>query len=179
MKEKPAFPNGTIGIWTYQNGKVIDYVEKQGGVDVHPYAFQNGFIQTQGGANSRSVFTYDSQGHPTKQEFWINGQLTSLVENTYVQAELPPGLTPSNFKGFPTVTNITGVAGVVSSSSYYTLSPTGVLMKTNSSQTQHKLTGAGYVQSSEEATNTYQNEAGTIAQRLTTTTTYTYDGSCD
>ncbi|MEZ0542330.1 hypothetical protein [Fibrella arboris] len=178
--EKPAFPNGITAVWTYQNGKAVDYVEKlDGGVDVRPYTFQNGFLQTQTGSNYRTLFTYDSQGHSVKQEFWVNGQLNSYTEYTYTQDKLPPGLTPGHFKGFPTVTNTAGVAGVMRTAAYYNSTPAGVLMRSSSTQVQHKLTGAGYLQSSDQATTTYQNEAGVVLNQFTTTTMYTYDGSCD
>ncbi|MBO0952091.1 hypothetical protein [Fibrella forsythiae] len=177
--EKPASATGSTAEWTYQNGKTIDYVERQGGVDVHPYAFQNGFLQTQTGANYRSVFTYDSQGHRIKQEFWVNDQLHSYTDYTYAQAQLPPGLPPGNFNGFPTVVNIAGVPGVMSASTHYDTFSTGPLMKASNSQVQLKLTNAGYVQSSDQVTTTYQNAAGTVLSQLTSTTTYTLDGSCD
>ncbi|ARK10999.1 RHS repeat protein [Fibrella sp. ES10-3-2-2] len=177
--EKPTFPAGVTAVWTYQHGKAVDFVEKQGGTDVRPYTFQNGLLQTQTGSNYRSVFTYDSQGHWVKQEFWVNGQLYSSTDYTYAQAKLPPGLKPDNFKGFPAVADIDGVDGVMNTSVNYNLSPTGVLMKSSSTQVQPKLTGAGYLQSSDQVTTTYQNEAGTILNQLATTTTYTYDGSCD
>ncbi|WP_375447011.1 hypothetical protein [uncultured Fibrella sp.] len=175
LQERPLFPDGMTSEWTYKNGKAVDYVERQGGIEVHPYVFQNGLFQTQTGPNYRTVFTYDTQNRLVKSEFWVDGKLTSYSESTYLQAKLPPGEVPNHFKGFPDINDPKGEEGVPNTYSFYLVLNTGTI-ETSRSQLQYKLTGAGYVASSEQVLTPPANGS---SPQLMTKTTYTYDGSCD
>ena len=178
VTQKPDFPEGTVLRWTFQNGQTVDYTEKQGGVEIHPFTFQNGLVQSITRGNHRTVYTYDNQASSSRVESWDTGRLFNYTNYTY--SSIKPPTSPDddvNFKGFPVVANTP--QRLWNSFTTNGLSGTGNFVKATIFQAQYKQNAAGYLQSSVETVTNFQTDYGNIAYQLTTTRTYTYNGSCD
>lgn len=175
-KELPASPTGIIRIWTYQKNKLIDYVERFGASEFRPFTIKDSVITKITGTNYEVRFAYDSQQRVTKQENFVDGQLTEYFVQTWTDAKPMAASLPS-FKGFPAIVSVLeyGPKGVLASHEYFYWNSVSKTMQQYNASTYTVQTNAqGFVTN---AVNTTKHPyPATADQDFVTTETYTYTG---
>lgn len=177
LKGKPLYQNGLLATNTYQNGRLVDYVRKEGSTETRPYTFQNGLVSSQTVGNSRYVYSYDQQDRVTKINYLVDGQLKNETAYTYADAKQPTDTWPA-FKGFPVSLALSGKPGVWVTNTYRSRLPDGSFY-TSAQQMQYTLTGAGYIRTATGTTTHTNYDSRNSVYQAKTVSTYSYDGLCD
>lgn len=177
LKGNLLYQNGSLATITYQNGRLVDYVRKEGSTETRPYTFQNGLVSSQTMGNVRYVYSYDQQDRVTKIEYWLDGQLKNETHYTYAEAKQPTDTWPP-FKGIPVSLALAGKPGVWASNTYRSKLPNGAFY-TSALQLQYTLTGAGYIRTTTGTTTHTNYDSRNSVYQVKTVSTYTYDGLCD
>lgn len=118
-------PNGPTAVWTYQNGQLVDYVEKGVTTESRPYTVQDGlitkarFVGTISYGNGPTgpyvldqVYQYDDQRRLIKQQEFVNDTLDRYYTQEW-QTGKPATLCLPAFKGHPVVKALYGEPGVL------------------------------------------------------------------
>ena len=183
LRKQALYPDGYSTVWTYKNGSAVDYVLKATGMEKRPYTLQNGLIMRSENdlSGSASVYAYDSQRRVIKDEYWQNGKLKYYTDYVPSAAKSATQSLPA-MKGFPVTANPNGDASAPASYKLYWRFDlnTPAFYLTNDTQTQYKLTGAGYMQLA-ETTDTQRNgyPVPPTPRIRKNTRNYTYNGLCD
>ncbi|CCG99265.1 hypothetical protein FAES_1255 [Fibrella aestuarina BUZ 2] len=177
LKGELLYQNGSLATITYQNGRLVDYVRKEGSTETRPYTFQNGLVSSETLGNVRYAYGYDQQDRVTKTEVWQDGQLKRETAYTYADAKSPTDTWPP-FKGFPTVLALSGRPGVWATNTYRSKLPDGAFY-TAAQQMQYTLTGAGFIRSATGTTTHTNYDSRNSVYQVKTVSTYAYDGLCD
>ncbi|MFD1144302.1 hypothetical protein ACFQ4C_24460 [Larkinella insperata] len=172
--DAPEKPSGPVqSTWTYKSGQVIDYFEKNGTTESHPWTLQDGLVTKMvlpGGYTQQN--TYDNQQRVTKNEEFVNNQLTGYYTHEWSNAKPATSTLPA-FKGHPVVRPEFGVAGVMNTYNSYAINS-----QTNAAQHVSEKTGApvANAQGLVESTTGEIRLLPTAArpQRTALTETYTY-----
>jgi hypothetical protein len=109
LRKQTLYPDGYSTVWTYKDGKAVDYVLKANGVEKRSYTLQNGLITRSENdlSGSTSTYTYDNQRRVIKDEYWQNGKLKLYMEFVPSAAKVAAQSLPA-MKGFPITVNPRG-----------------------------------------------------------------------
>ena len=174
VKEMPGGSTGGTRTWIYQNNQLVDYVERSGTTEQHPYTIVNGVITKIIGSNYEIRLEYDSRQHVIKQEFYVDGTLNDYFTQTWSTAKSASVALPA-LKGFPNVIAVNDFqqAGVLTSQkTYFRNSVTNAIEQYQESTYTVQANSQGFISG---ATITVKHpNAAASNQDFTTTETYTY-----
>lgn len=182
---KETINNGAT--WTYRNGQLLEYTEKNGTTESHPYTIQNGLIiqarfnGTKGVTNGpdipynlTQIREYDDQRRLTKHQEFRNDTLDSYYTQEW-QTEKPATLTVPALKGHPVLKLPYGESGVMTRyRTYYVnhLKADSVYSFNDITYT-NQLNAQGFVTNTNAETRYFTNGQ---TQPDVSTTVYTYTG---
>jgi hypothetical protein len=182
----PANPGGTFSIWTYQQNRLVDYVEKTGTSERRPFTIQDGVITKiviPGSVNELVLTaTFDNQRRLIKNEEYIDGVLNRYNTQTWTDAK-PSSAALPRFKGFPTVgfptvgsvAVLSGQEGVLATQkTYYWNSVSKTMQPYNESTSVVETNAQGFVTKT-TITVKHSNPAS-VGQDYTRSETFTYTG---
>lgn len=177
LKGNSSYQNGLTTIRTYQNGRLTDWVEKNGNVEVRPYKLQNGLATTFTQSNSQTVYTYDGQDRISKEEYWADGQLKNETVYSYTDVKQATDTWPA-FKGFPVTLGVRGKSPLQATNDYRSKLPNGAYY-TSGTKNQYTQTSAGYVltATTTDIHTNYDSRNGSYTTKRISN--YAYDGFCD
>ncbi|MGA0559918.1 hypothetical protein ACO2Q8_24870 [Larkinella sp. VNQ87] len=171
--EKPVGTGQGKRVWTYQNSKLVDYVEQFEGTENRPLTLQNGLVTKMvinGGYVQQN--TYDSQNRVLKTEEYLNGKLTTYFMREWSEAK-PATNTLPVFKGHPIVQPEFGSAGVLIRYDPYAINAqTNAVQHLSETISRPEVNAQGWVASATGEIR--QLHPAALPQRTTVTETYTY-----
>jgi len=93
-------------IWVYSKNQLIDYMERSGNSENHPFTVQDGVITKMvfPGSQQELVVTaqFDSRRRLIRREEYVNNQMTQYYTQTWTEAKPALASLPL-FKGFPAI----------------------------------------------------------------------------
>ncbi len=165
-------------IWVYAKNQLIDYIERSGSSENHPYTVQDGVITKMifFGSQEELVVTalYDNQKRIIKREEYINNQLTRSDARTWTDAD-PASASLPLFKGFPVVNlvSLSGLDGVPAThKQLYWNSISKTMNPFNEDTYTVQINGQGFITGAVIVS----KHPLAADQDYTTTETYTYTG---
>lgn len=171
---------GFVATHAFEQNRLVDYVENQGGVEQRPFVLQNGLVTAYTIAGGwRGVYAYDGQQRLVKMEEFANGKLQSYFTQTFDTGKPATDAEPT-FKGFPAVaapgsSPWFGQAGLpAGKKQYFANSQTGAEQFYSETTWVNRLNGQGFVENAVK-TESFKNPQ-TLPQRVEATTTYAYAG---
>ncbi|GAB3339989.1 hypothetical protein GCM10027299_53010 [Larkinella ripae] len=171
--EKPLGTGSGKRVWTYQNGKLVDYAEQIEGTENRPLTLQNGLVTKMvinGGYSQQN--TYDSQNRLVKTEEYVNGRLANYFTRAWSDAK-PATSTLPVFKGHPVVQPEFGSAGVLTNYDPYAIHlPTNAVQHIAETISRPQVNAQGWVASATGEIR--QLQPGALPQRTSVTESYTY-----
>lgn len=171
--EKPSASTPGQRIWTYQNGQLIDYVEKNETAESRPLTLQNGLVTKMvipGGYTQQN--TYDSQQRLIKSEEFVNNKLTGYYTQEWSNAK-PAVSTLPVLKGHPVTLPEFGETGVLARYNPYAMnSQTNAAQHLSEKTSTPTINAQGLVESTTGELRLLHPDAQ--PQRTVLTETYTY-----
>jgi hypothetical protein len=136
---------GTTFTSTYnEKGELIDYVIKTNSETTRPYTLQNGLVMKETGKGYFVNYIYNEKRQIIKSEVYSDGKLNSYYTIEYDKALKEDTFLPK-FKGFPTIINEMGEAGVFAKFMFFADAGNGKIEKLNESVSINQTLDCGLV----------------------------------
>lgn len=172
MNELPAYQSGFQRTWLYADNQLVDYTEKDGTTETHPYTLQNGLVTKVTYPDNYTTYEYDNEKRLTKSEIYTHNDLNSYYTLEWSDGKQALAAIPL-FKGFPEHKPAFGEAGVLKKFNYY--ANTGNKMEQmNESTYQNQINQWNFL--TNVTLENKQINPGASSMVINRTQTYTYTG---
>lgn len=143
-KEKPQYPSGWQRTWTYSNKQLMDYTEKSGTTEIHPYTIQNGLVTKATYPEHYTLHEYDQQQRLIKTQLFQGNKLNYYFTQEWNEGKLPSA-SFSLFKGFPDLQPAMGYTGIMKRFNFYADYLDSGVVQLTSIQATAQLNGEGFI----------------------------------